>query len=178
MFYRMLRRERGLAQAGLLRIRAATRENAPSDETNFVFTRISGIRTDIWAVRVKGDAFHKVDPKPVRLTAGPLGFFHHNPVLIERRSMWSGTSRVRSWFAITAVSVNSHRIWADCPFGQLSFSPDGQWIAYTIYPDALSPGYRGTNRRGRPENTSQTERALREHIEAVKAGKTGSLPKR
>ena len=57
MFYRMLRRERGLAQAGLLRIRAATRENAPSDETNFVFTRISGIRTDIWAVRVKGDAF-------------------------------------------------------------------------------------------------------------------------
>jgi hypothetical protein len=79
MFYRMLRRERGLAQAGLLRIRAATRENAPSDETNFVFTRISGIRTDIWAVRVKGDAFHKVDPKPVRLTAGPLGFSSPQP---------------------------------------------------------------------------------------------------
>ena len=29
---------------------------------------------DLWAVREKGDPFHKVDHRPVRLTSGPMSF--------------------------------------------------------------------------------------------------------
>jgi len=36
-------------------------------------------RSDIWAIREKGDALHKVNRQPVALTAGPLSFYSPQP---------------------------------------------------------------------------------------------------
>ena len=102
----------------------------------FVFTRISGIRTDIWAVRVKGDSFHKVDPKPVRLTAGPLGFSSPQPSP-DGKKIYAVGNQPRSELVRYNRSLGEFTTYlGGLSIGQLSFSPDGQWIAYTTYPDS------------------------------------------
>ncbi len=44
------------------------------DGKYFVFQVFHQNRMDLWAVREKGDLFHKVDHRPVRLTSGPMSF--------------------------------------------------------------------------------------------------------
>jgi hypothetical protein len=56
--------------------------NWTPDGKIFVFQTVhSWGRADIWAVREKGDLFHKVSREPVQLTAGPLNFYAPQPSL-------------------------------------------------------------------------------------------------
>src|SRR5262249_52085763 len=106
------------------------------DGKYFVFTRLSGNRYDIWAVRVKGDWFHKADPHPVRLTAGPLGFSSPQPSP-DGKKIYVVGNQPRSELVRYNRSVGEFTTYlGGLPVSQLSFSPDGQWIAYTSYPDS------------------------------------------
>jgi serine/threonine protein kinase len=105
------------------------------DGKYFIFTRISATRADIWAVRVKGELFHKADPQPVRLTSGPLGFTapQSSP---DGKKIYVVGNQPRSELVRFNRSIGDFTTYmGGLSVSQLSFSPDGQWIAYTTYPD-------------------------------------------
>jgi hypothetical protein len=56
---------------------------------------------DLWATREKGDLFHKVDHRPVRLTSGPMSFNGPQP---SADGVWPIT-RAESYFRGTGKSI-------------------------------------------------------------------------
>lgn len=106
------------------------------DGKYFVFMRVSANRPDIWAVRVKGDFFHKADLQPVRLTSGPLGFSSPQPST-DGKKIYAVGNQPRSELVRYNRGIGEFTTYlSGLSVSQLSFSPDGQWVAYTTYPDS------------------------------------------
>src|SRR5262249_18955643 len=94
-----------------------------------------GERGDLWAVREKGDSLHEVDKQPVQLTSGPLSFEASQPSLDGKKIFAVGT-QLR-----TELSRYDRKVRQFVPYlggisaAQVSFSPDGQWVAYSTFPE-------------------------------------------
>jgi Tol biopolymer transport system component/DNA-binding winged helix-turn-helix (wHTH) protein len=105
------------------------------DGRYFIFQSDLDGRTDLWAVAETGFLQSKADRRPMQLTAGPLEFAAPVPSKSGKEIFAIGTlgrtEIVRYDFHdrhfLPYLSGNS----AD----GLSFSKDGEWIAYTSYPD-------------------------------------------
>jgi DNA-binding winged helix-turn-helix (wHTH) protein/Tol biopolymer transport system component len=93
---------------------------------------------DLWAMpEERSFPWRKRDDKPIQLTAGPLDFLYPSPAKNGKEVFATGASR-----RIEVVRYDSHSgefvpylhgISAEA----LAFSPDGQWVTYTTYPDGL-----------------------------------------
>jgi hypothetical protein len=55
------------------------------DGKYYVFQANHGSRSDVWAIREKGDFFHKVNRQPIQLTAGPLSYLVPQPRVDGKR---------------------------------------------------------------------------------------------
>jgi serine/threonine protein kinase/Tol biopolymer transport system component len=112
--------------------------NWTPDGKLFVFQATHNFgRTDIWAVREKGDLFHKVSREPIRLTAGPLNFYAPQPSLDGKKIYVIG-EQPRS--ELVRYDVRTHQFTpylGGIPARSISFSPDRQWLAYVSYPDGF-----------------------------------------
>jgi DNA-binding winged helix-turn-helix (wHTH) protein/WD40 repeat protein len=101
----------------------------------FVFTaKESGI-VSIWAVRDAPAGLRKTDGQPVRLTAGPLNFFQ--PIIgKDGKTLYAMGSQPHC--ELVRYDERSRRFE---PFlgglagDQVSFSPDGEWLAYVAFPE-------------------------------------------
>ncbi len=108
-----------------------------ADGKYFVFILGNADHDDIWAVREKGDWFHKVDRQPVQLTSGPLSFDAPQPSGDGKRIFAVG-AQFRA-----ELSCYDRKSGGFVPYlggilgGGVSFSPDRQWVAYFSYPEGL-----------------------------------------
>jgi serine/threonine protein kinase/Tol biopolymer transport system component len=108
-----------------------------ADGKYFVFALGNPDHDDIWAVREKGDWFHKVDRRPVQLTSGPLSFDAPQPSGDGKRIFVVGTQFRAELSHYDEKSGGFVPYLGGISAGGVSFSPDRQWIAYLSYPEGL-----------------------------------------
>jgi eukaryotic-like serine/threonine-protein kinase len=92
-------------------------------------------RADIWAVREKGDLFHKLNREPVQLTSGPLNFYAPQPSL-DGKKIYVVGEQPRS--ELVRYDAKSHQFvpYLDGISARaVNFSPDGKWVSYVSYPE-------------------------------------------
>ena len=111
------------------------RGNWTPDGKYFVYSASAGDRADLWAVRDKGDWLHKVDRRPVQLTSGPLNFEASQPSL-DGKKIFAVGAQYRE-----EVSRYDRKAAQFVPYLDgvsaigVTFSPDGQWVAYITEPE-------------------------------------------
>jgi serine/threonine protein kinase/Tol biopolymer transport system component len=109
--------------------------NWTPDGKYFVFILGNPDHDDIWAVREKGDWFHRVDRQPVQLTSGPLSFDAPQPSL-DGKKIFAVGSQLRTELSRYASKSNQFLPYlGGISAVGVSFSPDGQWVAYITFPD-------------------------------------------
>jgi eukaryotic-like serine/threonine-protein kinase len=112
-----------------------TRGNWTPDGKYFVFESSRNGRSDLWAVREKEDFFHKENHAPVQLTSGPLSFHSPQPSLDGKRIFTIGEQPRGELERFDAKSGEFVPYLAGVSISDVSFSRDGQWVAYVTYPE-------------------------------------------
>jgi serine/threonine protein kinase/Tol biopolymer transport system component len=107
------------------------------DGKYFVFQILRQNRMDLWAVREKGDLFHKLDRRPVRLTSGPMSFNGAQPSTDGKKIYAVGLQPRAELVRYDAKSGQFLPYLEGASITDVSFSPDGQWLAYSTYPDGI-----------------------------------------
>jgi eukaryotic-like serine/threonine-protein kinase len=107
------------------------------DGNYFVFQVFHQNRVDLWAVREKGDWFHKVDHRPVRLTSGPMSFAASQPSADGKKIYAIGNQLRAELVRYDARSGQFVPYLEGASISDVSFSRDGQWLAYVTYPDGI-----------------------------------------
>ena len=107
------------------------------DGKYFVFQVFRQNRMDLWAVREKGDLFHKVDHRPVRLTSGPMSFNGPQPSADGKKIYAVGKQPRAELVRYDAKSGQFLPYLEGASISDVSFSRDGQWLAYVTYPDGI-----------------------------------------
>jgi Tol biopolymer transport system component len=107
------------------------------DGKYFVFQTLRQNRMDLWAVREKGDLFHKVDRRPVRLTSGPMSFSGAQPGADGKKIYAVGLQPRAELVRYDAKSGQFLPYLEGASISDVSFSSDGQWLAYVTYPDNI-----------------------------------------
>jgi Tol biopolymer transport system component len=107
------------------------------DGNYFVFQVFHPNRVDLWAVREKGDLLHKVDHRPVRLTSGPMSF-NGAQLSADGKKIYAVGNQLRAELVrYDAKSGQFLPYQEGASIGDVSFSRDGQWLAYVTYPDSI-----------------------------------------
>jgi len=119
------------------------RENDPKrrgdwtpDGKYFVFTMFANNRFDLWALQEKTDWLHKINKRPIHLTSGPLSFEASQPSLDGKKIFAVGTQIRSELTRFDAKSGQFVPYLGGISVIGVSFSPDGQWVAYVTIPDA------------------------------------------
>jgi eukaryotic-like serine/threonine-protein kinase len=107
------------------------------DGRYFIFQALEKNRMDLWATRERGDWFHKVDHRPVRLTSGPMSFRGAQPSPDGKRIYAVGEQSRSELVRYDAKSGQFLPYFEGAPIGDVSFSRDGNWLAYVTYPDGI-----------------------------------------
>ena len=107
-------------------------------------------RADIYALREKTDWLHKTDPHPVQLTAGPLSFEGPQPSA-DGKKIYAIGDQLRSELVRYDLKTSQFVPYlGGISATDLSFSRDGQWVAYVGYPG-------GTLWRSRVDGTEKMQ---------------------
>jgi eukaryotic-like serine/threonine-protein kinase len=109
--------------------------NWTPDGKFFVFQVIHNGRSDLWAVREKGDLFHKLSSEPVQLTSGPLSFHSPQPSLDGKKIFVIGEQPRAELVRYDAKSGQFNSYLGGISAREVNFSPDGQWVSYISFPD-------------------------------------------
>jgi eukaryotic-like serine/threonine-protein kinase len=109
--------------------------NWTPDGTFFVFQVIHNGRSDLWAVREKGDVFHKLSSEPIQLTSGPLSFHSPQPSLDGKKIFVIGEQPRAELVRYDAKSGQFNSYLGGISAREVNFSPDGQWVSYISFPD-------------------------------------------
>ena len=102
-----------------------------ADGNYFVFK--SG--TNIWALVEKGNLFGKADRQPVQLTTGPMSFFTPLPSKDGKKLFVVGALARGELSRYDARSAEFVPFLSGISADSVSFSKDGQWVAYVSFPE-------------------------------------------
>ncbi len=101
----------------------------------FIFRANDKGREDLWAIREKGDLWHKIDRRPVRLTTGPLSVEAPSPS-VDGKKIFAVGSQLRSELVrYDAKSGQFFPYLGGISAAYVGFSRDGKWVAYVTWPD-------------------------------------------
>jgi Tol biopolymer transport system component len=103
-----------------------------SDGKYFVFES----KNNIWAREESQSWFGKVDRQPFQLTSGPMNFFSPLPSKDGKKLFVVGTLPRGELTRYDAKSGNFSAFLSGISADSVSFSKDGQWVAYVSFPDA------------------------------------------
>ncbi|MFY9559452.1 MAG: protein kinase [Terriglobales bacterium] len=109
--------------------------NWTPDGKYFLFQATRNGRSDIWTIREKGDPLHKVSHEPVPLTAGPMSFYSPQPSADGKKIFVVGEQPRAELVRYDAKSRQFVPYLGGISAGEVSFSRDGQWVAYVSFPD-------------------------------------------
>ncbi len=105
------------------------------DGKYYLFQANRGSRSDIWAIREKGDLFQKVNRQPIQLTAGPLSYLTPQPSVDGKRIFAIGVQPRAELMRYDMKARQFVPYLGGISASQVSFSKDGQWLAYASYPE-------------------------------------------
>jgi eukaryotic-like serine/threonine-protein kinase len=109
--------------------------NWTPDGKYFVFRSPHNGRYDLWAIREKGDLFHKVSQEPVRLTAGPLSLESPQPSQDGKKIFAVGSQLRSELVRFDTKSAQFVPYLGGISGKNVSFSRDGQWVSYVTWPE-------------------------------------------
>ena len=107
------------------------------DGRYFFFTaQGDGIR-NVWAIRETKDLIHRINPKPVPITAGPLTFYLPVPSK-DSKSVFVVGEQLRGELVRYDATARQFVPYAKGISGdQVAFSRDGQWMVYVDFPSSV-----------------------------------------
>jgi eukaryotic-like serine/threonine-protein kinase len=105
------------------------------DGRYFIFQSMQGRRWDIWALREKTGLFGKPTQEPVRLTTGPMNFSGPVPSKDGKRLFVVGSEPRGEVLRYDLSSGQFVPYLSGISAEGLSFSHDGQWLAYDTVPE-------------------------------------------
>jgi len=91
--------------------------------------------TNIWALAEKGDLFGKADSQPVQLTSGPMAFFSPLPSKDGKKLFVVGALARGELTRYDTRSAEFVPFLSGISADSVSFSKDGQWVAYVSFPE-------------------------------------------
>jgi Tol biopolymer transport system component/DNA-binding winged helix-turn-helix (wHTH) protein len=107
-----------------------------SDGRYFVFQNRKDGRLDFWTLPPgKRFLWHAGKDKPVQLTAGPMDFQYPLPSRDNRQIFAIGTSHRAELFRYDMRTRQFSPFLSGISAEGVSFSQDGQWVAYASFPD-------------------------------------------
>jgi Tol biopolymer transport system component len=109
--------------------------NWTPDGKYFVFWIVLSNRNDLWAVREKGDFWHKVNHEPVQLTSGPLNLESPQPSADGKKIFAVGSQPRAELVRYDAKSGQFVPYLGGISASAVSFSRDGKWVAYVSWPE-------------------------------------------
>ena len=101
----------------------------------FIFRANDKGRDDLWAIREKGDFWHEVDHRPVRLTSGPLSVEAPSPSVDSKKIFAVGSQPRSEIVRYDAKSGQYLPFLGGISAAYVGFSRDGRWVAYVTWPD-------------------------------------------
>jgi serine/threonine protein kinase/Tol biopolymer transport system component len=111
--------------------------NWTPDGKYFIFQSRRDTQTEIWALREKSDLFHKVSRGPVRLTVGPLDFTSPVASTDGKKLFVVGSQARGELVRYDSKTLQYLPYLSGISAEGLSFSRDGQWVAYTSIPERV-----------------------------------------
>jgi eukaryotic-like serine/threonine-protein kinase len=120
------------------------------DGRYFVFQADDGPTTDIWVLRERTGWLSRASREPERLTRGPLWFRTPVPSRDGKRLFVVGTKPLGELVRYDARSEQFVPYLSGLSAQGLDFSPDGEGVAYVLYPE-------GTLWRSRPDGTDPVQ---------------------
>ena len=109
--------------------------NWTPDGNYFVFQSTRNKRTDIWALREEGGLFRKGNQVPMQLTNGPLNYLGPVPSKDGKRFFVIGSQPRGELARYDASSAQFVPYLGGISATHVSFSKDGQWVAYSAFPE-------------------------------------------
>ena len=105
------------------------------DGKYFVFSAGSGSGNTLWALCEKRSLFQRCPSGPVQLTTGPLSF--DSPVFSRdgKKAFALGTLQRVELVRYDSKSRQFASYLGGISADEVSFSKDGQWVAYTLVPE-------------------------------------------
>ena len=105
------------------------------DGKYFLFQATRNGKSNIWAIREKGDLFHKTSREPVQLTFGPMNFSFVLPSTDGKKLFVVGEQARAEVVRYEAKSGQFVSYLSGISAEAVSFSRDGKWVAYVAYPE-------------------------------------------
>ena len=107
------------------------------DGRYFLYTASGDGTRNVWAIRETNDLMHKINPKPVPITAGPLTFYLPTPSK-DGKSVFVVGEQLRGELVRYDSTTKQFVPYAKGISGdQVTFSRDGQWMAYVDFPSSV-----------------------------------------
>ena len=91
---------------------------------------------NIWALAEKGNWFGKASGQPFQVTSGPMTFFSPVPSKDGKKLFVVGALARGELARYDTTSAEFVPFLSGISADSVSFSKDGQWVAYSSYPDA------------------------------------------
>jgi len=120
-----------------------------ADGRYYIFQRIGRI-SNLWALRDATGWFAEGTPRPIQLTTGPVSFENPLPSLDGKRVFAFGTLQRTELVKYDSASRQFIPVYSGPPVGEVSFSRDGQYVAWVLYPDE-------TLWRSRPDGSERVQ---------------------
>jgi eukaryotic-like serine/threonine-protein kinase len=106
-----------------------------ADGRYYIFQRIRGNISELWALRDTTSWFARRTLGPAQLTTGPVSFENPLPSLDGKRIFAMGSLQRTELVKYDASSKLFVPVYSGPPVGEVSFSRDGQYVAWVLYPD-------------------------------------------
>jgi serine/threonine protein kinase len=106
-----------------------------ADGRYFVFTSAREGHSNIWALQEKSDWWRRPTPLPIQLTYGPVDFYQPLPSRDGKSIFAVGVQPFGELVRYDPNAKNFLPFLEGRSLGHLSFSHDGQWLAYVSYPE-------------------------------------------
>ena len=107
------------------------------DGRYFLYTASGDGTRDVWAIREKKELLHRINSQPVQITAGPLTFYLPAPSK-DGKSIFAVGEQLRG--QLTRYDSSAHQFVAyanGISADHITFSRDGQWMAYVEFPSSV-----------------------------------------
>jgi len=107
------------------------------DGQYFFYTALRDGTRNVWALREKGEMLRRVNHQPVQITAGPLTFHVPTPSK-DGKSIFAVGEQLRGELVRYDVARQEFVPYArGISADHLTFSRDGNWMAYVEFPDGV-----------------------------------------